>query len=360
MAITIPYKTQPHKIDYQGTDQHVRTLFSSLDQMIKELYDDARMLAAASSSSVTSVAGKTGPQGPPGEDGPPGDDGPIGPMGPQGPQGPAGAGGTGGGAVPYWIGDDAAAEDQIWLPPCVPSIIGQNSYQLTVTATGTITDLNLGGAGLVLMNNASLATVKGIVAGYPGQIVTFISIGAGQVDFTNQDAGDSTAANRLINAVSSINTSLAPGKGRATYRYDVSTLRWQLIAHEQGALISYAVTWSGSGGTPAIGNGSLFAGYYLHGSLLHVEVEMDAGSTTTFGPGSAYWFFSAPAAPAGAATGVCILYDNDASGVTAAVATYGTGPGFIPASPSGNANPTSPFTWATSDFIRMALDYVIS
>lgn len=334
MAITISYKSQPHKIDYQGNDPAVRTLFSALDQMIKELYDNTRTLAnaAASTASVaaaTSSVSKT----------------------------------SGSSVVPFWMGDDAAAEDQIWLPPCVPSVIAQNSYQLPVSTTGAITDLNLGGASLVVMNNASLATIKGIVAGYPGQIVTFVSNGAGQVDFTHQDAGEATASNRLINTVTSLNTSLAPGKGVASYQYDAATLRWRLIQHIQGAFIAYTPVWHNFGGDPTIGNGTIIGEYLIRGSNIVVFAEVDMGSTTTFGTGS-FFYVTIPAAPASPIRGLgpATVYDNDGAGTQAATAVYTNAgsTGLIPATSAGSATPTVPFTWAVSDFFAMWAEYQIT
>lgn len=114
----------------------------------------------------------------------------------------------------------------------------------TVTTTGNITALALptGSSNLVIyMNNATLATIQGIAAGITGQRLTIVSMGAGQVDLSHQDAA-ATAANRLINFATVGKTSLAAGIGVAEYEYDVTTARWRLVSHAQGDWISYSGT----------------------------------------------------------------------------------------------------------------------
>jgi hypothetical protein len=110
--------------------------------------------------------------------------------------------------------------------------------QTTFTTTGTINDLDFGNAELVRMNNATLATITGLLAaGRHGQLVTFISVGAGAVFFSPQSAS-SVAANRLINVVTVGPTPLAAGNGTATYRYDSISARWRLMEHVQGGSIT--------------------------------------------------------------------------------------------------------------------------
>jgi hypothetical protein len=157
----------------------------------------------------------------------------------------------------------------------------------TITTTGNITALALptGGGDLVIyMNNATLATIQGIAAGVSGQRLSIISIGAGQVDLSHQDAA-ATAANRLINFATSGKTSLAAGIGTADFVYDVTNSRWRLDAHEQGAPIT--ATYAGGNFT---GNASMTwtvdAGdvstceYYLRGRMLTVNWYL---STTSVG-----------------------------------------------------------------------------
>lgn len=150
-----------------------------------------------------------------------------------------------------------------------------NNYQIAgsieITTTGNIDNLDVKGYALIRMNNASLSTIRGIREGYPGQKLTFVSVGAGQVNFAHQDT-NSSAANRLINFVTSGITPLAAGKGTATYQYDDTTARWRLVEHIQGAFID--IPFSAGNFTASAGNWTLTSpdqvtfGYYLKGNEL--------------------------------------------------------------------------------------------
>lgn len=155
-------------------------------------------------------------------------------------------------------------------------MVKTNHYQVAgevlVTTTGNIDNLDFEDCSVILMNNASLSTIRGLKAGYPGQEVSIVSIGAGQVNFSHQDSG-SSAANRLINFVTSGITPLAAGVGKATYKYDLTTDRWRLINHNQGAPISIAFSagnFTASGAmTWTVDAGDIFGDtYYLQGRLL--------------------------------------------------------------------------------------------
>ena len=154
----------------------------------------------------------------------------------------------------------------------------------TTTSTGNIADLNFGNAGLIRMNNASLATIQGLVAGVAGQTVTIISVGASQVDLSHQDAGDATAANRLVNTATSAPTSLAAGIGVATYAYDVTTARWRLVAHNQGEWITVpfaAGNFTGSGSlTWTVAAGQVVEQqYFLVGKTILYNIYLSGTST---------------------------------------------------------------------------------
>jgi hypothetical protein len=112
----------------------------------------------------------------------------------------------------------------------------QTGNEITITTTGNIDDLDFGNASLIRMNNATLATIRGLKAGYSGQKVAIISINA-EVDFAHQNA-NSSANNRLINYVTSGVTPII--NGNTTYQYDSDTGRWRLINHEQGDWITPA------------------------------------------------------------------------------------------------------------------------
>jgi hypothetical protein len=108
--------------------------------------------------------------------------------------------------------------------------------ETTITTTGTIDDLDFLNVTTLRLNNATLATLRGLKAGVPGQQLILQSVGAGQVDLANLNAG-SSAANQIKNHVTAT-ISLAPGSGRALLEYDATTAVWRVIHHEQGAWIT--------------------------------------------------------------------------------------------------------------------------
>lgn len=106
-----------------------------------------------------------------------------------------------------------------------------------ITTTGNIDDLAFGGAKVIIMNNASDSTIRGLAAGYDGQVVRILSKGAGNVFLAHQDT-NSSAANRLVNWVTSGLTPLSTARGSASYVYDATGQRWRLVDHTQGTAIT--------------------------------------------------------------------------------------------------------------------------
>lgn len=165
-----------------------------------------------------------------------------------------------------------------------------NNYQIagdtTITTTGNIDDLDVKGYSLLRMNNASLATIRGIRAGYPGQLITIVSVGAGQVNLAHQNT-NSAAANRLINTVTSGITPLAAGTGKCTYRYDAETARWRLIQHEQGAEIDIAfdaANYTADAGTWTVASGDqITLKYIVRGKLLLYQFNIQTTSVSNAG-----------------------------------------------------------------------------
>jgi hypothetical protein len=180
------------------------------------------------------IPGMQGPCGPMGIMGPFGVDGIDGDTivipGPTGATGPAGANGLS--SVQMLIQSEIESLG-------IMGISDKLTTEITLTTTGNIDDLDFGNASIIRMNNATISTIRGLKAGAAGQRITIVSIGAGDVHFSNENAG-STASYRLINFVTSCTTPLAAGKGAATYQYDVTTNRWRLVSHNQGATITVA------------------------------------------------------------------------------------------------------------------------
>lgn len=142
--------------------------------------------------------------------------------------------------------------------------------EFVVSTTGNIDDLDFDNADQIRMENASLATIRGLLAGEQGQIVMVIGTNA-QVNFAHQDGG-SAAANQLFNCITSGVTPIL--KGAAVYQYTNSTDGWKLVAHTQGQWISVAYAsgnFSQDAGTWTVDSGdqSAFA-YYVDGNRVIV------------------------------------------------------------------------------------------
>lgn len=163
--------------------------------------------------------------------------------------------------------NDATKQLKAWLSGVYTTVSGViTGSEVTKTTTGNIDDLDFSNATIIRMNNASDATIRGMLAGVGGQEVTIVSVGAGNVFLAHQNASDTTAANRLINTVTSGNTPLAAGVGYATYKYDATTARWRLTAHSQGQNITPGYSggdYTAAVGTWTVGSGDVAADNYL-------------------------------------------------------------------------------------------------
>lgn len=153
----------------------------------------------------------------------------------------------------------------------------------TTTSTGSQNDFALTtGVSVLRCNNATLLTFTGLVAGFDGQEVDIISVGAGQVDIPNQSAS-SSAANRVINHITGT-ISLAPASGRARVRYDLTTARWRVLQHEQGAWITptfAAGDFTASTGTWTVASGNVQRhAFHLQGRTVREYIELSGTSVS--------------------------------------------------------------------------------
>jgi hypothetical protein len=125
----------------------------------------------------------------------------------------------------------------------------QAAREVTVTTTGNIDNLDTEGVGLLRMNNASAAVIRGLVAGYGGQRLVIQNVGSSTVRVAHQDS-NSTAANRCISV--STNGQIIGAGGSIMAVYDDTTARWRISVIEPGDWIP--VAYNGANFT---GNGSM-------------------------------------------------------------------------------------------------------
>lgn len=244
------------------------------------------------------------------------------------------------------------------IAPNPPPIVPATS---TITTTGTSTALAIpSGTGdlVIFANNATLLTLQGITAGLDGQSLTIYSKGAGQIDLSN-DNGAANAGNRILNG-STTTISLAPGSGRVSLRYDLTTARWRVFDHEQGAAIAYTPTWTSTGTGPTIGDGTITGSYVLKNRLVTMEFRFVIGGTTSTGTGTYSWTLPLTAANAGRFTGMALILDSGTayfpSGVIVdTTTTFQVGT----TTSSSSAGASVPMTWASGDTMRVTVTYEV-
>jgi hypothetical protein len=121
------------------------------------------------------------------------------------------------------------------------------------------------------------------------------------------------------------------------------------------AKTDYDVTWTGSGGNPVIGNGTIEGLYSVVGKHVTARIKVVVGSTTTKGSGN--WSFSLPSTSDLESSGSAHGFDgtNRYSGgllfaTTSTVQVFTSGGSTL-------WGPTAPFTWDTGDILVITVDY---
>lgn len=75
------------------------------------------------------------------------------------------------------------------------------------------------------------------------------------------------------------------------------------LATQQSAWTSYLVSWTSTGTTPVLGNGTLVGYYAKVGRLVTAKIALSSGSSTTFGTGNYSFTLPFTAAATGVAAG---------------------------------------------------------
>ena len=129
-----------------------------------------------------------------------------------------------------------------------------------------------------------------------------------------------------------------------------------------GSWSTYTPTWASTGTQPVIGNGTLAGRYKQQGKVVHYEVLMIAGTTTTFGTGT--WTFSLPVTGRTPATfrpmGTLRMVDVSATAVYNGFLTSNDGATVAAntsASPGASVNSVTPYAWANTDYAYLAGTY---
>lgn len=112
--------------------------------------------------------------------------------------------------------------------------VGGNSSVFTTTSTGNQDNFDVDDAGVLVCNNASLLTLRGILAGSAGKFLRIVSKGAGAVYLNNEDT-NSTAANRILTRFPvTTNSLIISAGGSAVLWYDAVAARWVVVDWTSG------------------------------------------------------------------------------------------------------------------------------
>lgn len=121
--------------------------------------------------------------------------------------------------------------------------------------------------------------------------------------------------------------------------------------------IAYTPTLGASGGSPAIGNGTISGGYSRNGREITIDIDFAGGSTTNYGTGQFY--FTLPYDTGRYAIGSAVLQEAGVRSYAAAVQVAGgSNQAMLMVADSGgdqNAGATYPFTWGDGDTVRLQI-----
>jgi hypothetical protein len=123
------------------------------------------------------------------------------------------------------------------------------------------------------------------------------------------------------------------------------------------AWTTFTPTLVSSSGSPTIGNGTLTGRYKRLGKDVLVEIVLTRGSTTSFGTGFiSFGNLPVTARTTVSAAGSATLFDSGTNSFVGSCHLETT-TSIAPLSASGVITSTVPFTWATSDIIRLSMTY---
>ena len=132
----------------------------------------------------------------------------------------------------------------------------------------------------------------------------------------------------------------------------------------EGVIVSYNPSWSSSSSPqPALGNGALSGRYVRVGNIVHLNIQLTIGTTTTVGTN--VWQFTLPIPPAASPfnyqTGTAYILDSgtaEYSCVARIDATNGVRV-YTSASPAATVGSATPHAWASTDIISIQVSYEV-
>ena len=124
---------------------------------------------------------------------------------------------------------------------------------------------------------------------------------------------------------------------------------------------TYTPTWTQPTGTPVVGDGTLTGSWSRDGDIVHANVNLTIGASTTFGTGA--FRFSLPIATTSTTvqTGIARLLDATTTLEVGVVVLAASG-SYVTINTSASlvsVGTTDPWTWATNDVIQLSISYSV-
>ena len=119
--------------------------------------------------------------------------------------------------------------------------------------------------------------------------------------------------------------------------------------------LTWEPAWTATGGTPSIGNGSMFGQYRRFGDVCQVRFLLTFGSTTSVGSTS-MWRFSLPVATSGSSFPLTAAVVDISAGVYPGCTWLGSASTFgvwTSTSAPVSVGAGTPFVWAVNDLIAV-------
>lgn len=126
--------------------------------------------------------------------------------------------------------------------------------------------------------------------------------------------------------------------------------------------VAYTPTWSATGGTPVLGNGTLDGWHITIGDSVRVRVKLTLGSTSSVGT-TTVWQFTLPSTVDSNwyGLGTAAAWDDSTTTLNAAGHAYaGPSADYVRAQFTGGTwiGYSNPLTWATGDVLLLHVEYV--
>lgn len=183
-----------------------------------------------------------------------------------------------------------------------------------------------------------------------------IDLDSGDVTGILQPANGGTGVTTGLNGLTNANLSAAAAIAWSKISKSGSSLAdlaTRSASDLSTAVVPYATTWEGSGGTPTLNDGTLSASYVRIGGLYAVSVDLTIGAGTVIA-GTGDWRFSLPVA-------LSVDFMGVANVTSGGVASVGACARYNSTNLQGNTNgngiigAASPVAFAAGDILRLAM-----